>query len=103
MLINGSSERRGASMTNHPAVAANRVAVVTGAASGIGLAAATRFATLGMKVCLADKNAKALKAAQAFVSTVAARADNVLSVVVDVSKIEDVQRLKSAAYNAFGE
>ena len=48
-------------MTNHPAVAANRVAVVTGAASGIGLAAATRFAVLGMKVCMADANAKGLQ------------------------------------------
>ena len=37
-----------------------RVAVITGAASGIGLAAAQRFAALGMKVCLADLNAEAL-------------------------------------------
>jgi NAD(P)-dependent dehydrogenase (short-subunit alcohol dehydrogenase family) len=95
--------RRGASMTNHPAVAANRVAVVTGAASGIGLAAATRFAVLGMKVCMADANAKALKAASALISTLTARADYVLPLVADVGKVEDVQRLKTAAYDAFGE
>ena len=37
-------------MAYHPALAAGRVAVITGAASGIGLAAAERFADFGMKV-----------------------------------------------------
>ncbi|MDO7842156.1 SDR family NAD(P)-dependent oxidoreductase [Sphingomonas immobilis] len=39
----------------HPALAPGKVAVVTGGASGIGLAAAARFASLGMKVCIADR------------------------------------------------
>ena len=38
----------------HPAMSPNNVAVITGGASGIGLAAAMRFADLGMKVCIAD-------------------------------------------------
>ena len=48
-------------MPHHPALAAGRVAVITGAASGIGLAAAERFADFGMKVCMADANVKALE------------------------------------------
>ena len=37
-----------------PAMSPDNVAVITGGASGIGLAAAMRFARLGMKVCIAD-------------------------------------------------
>ena len=47
-------------MAQHPAIAPGRVAVITGAASGIGLAAARRFAELGMKICLADLEGEAL-------------------------------------------
>ncbi len=49
-------------MSNHPALAAGRVAVITGAASGIGLAAALRLAGMGMKICLADLPGAALDA-----------------------------------------
>ena len=45
----------------HPAIAKDNVAVITGGASGIGLAAATHFAALGMKVCIADIGADRLK------------------------------------------
>ncbi len=41
-------------MDQHPAIARGRGAVITGAASGIGFAAAKHLAGLGMKVCLAD-------------------------------------------------
>ena len=57
-------------MTLHPALTRDRAAVITGAASGIGLAAAVRLAGLGMKVCLADLNAAALDLAAAEVARV---------------------------------
>ena len=90
-------------MSNHPALVQNRVAVVTGAASGIGLAASAKFAALGMKVCMADANRPALEAAAAKLRATAARPDDVRSFVVDVSNFDDVERLKTSVYEAFGE
>jgi NAD(P)-dependent dehydrogenase (short-subunit alcohol dehydrogenase family) len=93
----------GLELPNHPALAANRVAVVTGAASGIGLAASAKFASLGMKVCMADLSGEALEAAAAKVRAAAAQANDVRSFAVDVSNLADVQRLKTSVYDAFGE
>ncbi len=90
-------------MPNHPALAAKRVAVVTGAASGIGLAASTKFAALGLKVCMADLGGDALEAAAAKARAAAAQPDSVRSFAVDVSSRDDVQRLKTSVYDAFGE
>jgi NAD(P)-dependent dehydrogenase (short-subunit alcohol dehydrogenase family) len=88
---------------NHPALAANRVAVVTGAASGIGLAASAKFAALGMKVCMADLSGEALEAGAAKVRAIAAQPNYVRSFPTDVSNLEDVRRLKASAIDAFGE
>src|SRR5271165_6657782 len=82
------------SMTNHPAIAANRAAVITGAASGIGLAAAIKFAGLGMKLTLADANAEALEAAHDRISKETGRPDDIRSFVIDVSRASDVERLR---------
>jgi NAD(P)-dependent dehydrogenase (short-subunit alcohol dehydrogenase family) len=76
-----------------------RVAVVTGAASGIGLALAERFAAEGMKVVMADIESAALDTVAAAVK---AKAPAVLTVRVDVSRAEDVERLARETYAAFG-
>jgi NAD(P)-dependent dehydrogenase (short-subunit alcohol dehydrogenase family) len=85
-------------MPQHPALAKGRVAVITGGASGIGLAAAKRFASLGMKICLADLSQDALNRAAAELAGA-----SVLTVSTDVSKIKEVQSLKDRAYAEFGE
>jgi NAD(P)-dependent dehydrogenase (short-subunit alcohol dehydrogenase family) len=87
----------------HPAIAENRVAVVTGAASGIGLAAARRFASLGMKVCLADLAGEALERSAAEVAALAARPESVIAVATDVGRREAVEALRDRVYADFGE
>ncbi len=91
-------------MSQHPALQPGRVAVITGAAGGIGLAAATRFAAMGLKVCLADLSPEALDRAAEAVSAVSPLGrDAVLAVPTDVSRLELVRALHDAAYAQFNE
>src|SRR6185295_15707622 len=77
----------------------DKVALVTGAASGIGFALADRFASVGMKVVLADVEQTALDTAE---KALKAKGAPVLSVVTDVSKAEQVEELAKRAYDKFG-
>ena len=77
----------------------DRVAVVTGAASGIGLALAERFAADGAKVVMADIEESALAAAAEGLRRKGAR---LLVTRVDVSRPEEVERLARETYDAFG-
>jgi NAD(P)-dependent dehydrogenase (short-subunit alcohol dehydrogenase family) len=87
----------------HPAIAKDHVAVITGGASGIGLAAAMRFAAAGMKVCIADIGADRLKEAETKLSSASpSGGSNIMTAAVDVSRIEDVTALESAVQKRFG-
>lgn len=75
----------------------NKVVVLTGAGSGIGLEAVKMFAKEGARLMLAGRNEAALKSAVQI-----AGAGNAACVVSDVSKPEDNQRLMKAAEDKFG-
>ena len=77
-----------------------RVAVITGGASGIGLAMARCFAAEGMKLVLADIEQGALDAAVADLSSEGAE---VIGVRTDVARYEDVEALAQATLAAFGK
>ncbi len=76
-----------------------KVAVVTGAASGIGRGLAEIFAREGMKVVLADIEEIALSVAAAELKSQGAE---ILTVKTDVSKYEDVTHLAQKTQDAFG-
>ncbi len=61
---------------SHPALTANRTAVITGGASGIGLATAERLAALGMRVCIADRDEEALGRAAETLAALAAEGED---------------------------
>jgi NAD(P)-dependent dehydrogenase (short-subunit alcohol dehydrogenase family) len=77
----------------------DKVAVVTGAASGIGHALAEKSAQEGMKVVLADVEERALKQAE---EELKASGADVLAVQTDVSKAADVQTLAKLAFATYG-
>jgi len=80
----------------------NRVAVVTGGASGIGRALAKAFLGEGMKVVLSDVEAPALKATAEALSAGSKKGAEVATQVTDVSKPESVAALADFAFERFG-
>jgi NAD(P)-dependent dehydrogenase (short-subunit alcohol dehydrogenase family) len=77
------------------AVAPGNVAVITGAASGIGLAAAKRLAAAGMRVCLVDRS-------ESVVAAAAEAGDDATAFAVDVSNRAAVEKLAHEIRERFG-
>ncbi|MFX0010779.1 MAG: SDR family NAD(P)-dependent oxidoreductase [Candidatus Hermodarchaeota archaeon] len=78
----------------------DKVAVVTGAASGIGQALALQCAKEGMKVAIADVNEKGLRWTERKINR---QGITVLSVPTDVSKANDIELLAQKTIDSFGE
>jgi NAD(P)-dependent dehydrogenase (short-subunit alcohol dehydrogenase family) len=90
-------------LMTHFAFTPGAVAVVTGGAAGIGLAAAKRFAQMGLRVCIADLGEDRLAlAAQGIASMAAHGATDVMAVETDVRHLEDLVRLEAAVRDRFG-
>jgi NAD(P)-dependent dehydrogenase (short-subunit alcohol dehydrogenase family) len=77
----------------------NKVAVVTGAASGIGLGIARRCVREGMKVVLADVEESVLARAE---NELTSMGGTVLPVITDVSSSDQVEALASKTIETFG-
>ena len=91
-------------MSSHPALAPGRVAVTTGAASGIGFAAAKKFRHARHEsVAMADLNSDATHAAAAEAARNSREKGDVKGFAVDVSDPAAVVAFKDAVYAAFGE
>jgi NAD(P)-dependent dehydrogenase (short-subunit alcohol dehydrogenase family) len=87
----------------HPALTSGSVAVVTGGAAGIGLAAAKRLAGLGLRVAIADLGADRLaRAAEEIAALTAGGANDVMTLETDVSRVDDLRRLEAAVRERFG-
>ena len=87
---------------NHNVLVPGSVAVVTGGAAGIGLAAARRFAGLGLHVCLVDLGPERLARAAKAVAEAAVGAVEVMTHETDVSRVDDLERLEAAVRERFG-
>lgn len=84
----------------HPAVAKGHVAVVTGGASGIGLAGVRHLASLGMRLCIADLEGPALGAARD--AAMASGAVEAIAVATDVADVSQLRALVDTVYARFG-
>ena len=78
----------------------NKVALVTGAASGLGLATAKAFAEAGASVVLADWNGKEVQAAA---DDLANDGHKTLAVACDVSEDTQVEAMVQQTVAAFGQ
>ena len=72
----------------------DKVAVITGGASGLGLAMARRFAAEGMKLVLADVEEESLRKVE---TDFRKSGVPVIGIWTDVSRAQDIERLPSVA------
>ena len=86
----------------HDATTKGSVAVITGAASGIGLAAAHRLAGRGLRLCLADLAGERLEAARSDIIAAGAVPEDILAVAMDVGDKAQLEALADQAYDTFG-
>lgn len=92
----------------HPALQTGNVAVITGAASGLGLASAEKFLSLGLKVMLADIDEQALQSAytklkQQCLEQQRDPEQQLAAQTVDVSQLSSLEALRDAAFEQFGQ
>jgi NAD(P)-dependent dehydrogenase (short-subunit alcohol dehydrogenase family) len=90
--------------TTSTVLGAGRGAIITGGASGIGLATARQLAAFGMRVCIADRDDATLESAAIELAGIArGGAIDVLTAKTDVSSTTDIDRLAEAAFDRFGD
>ena len=90
-------------MTTAAIVQPDNVAVVTGAALGIGRAICKRFAEAGMSVVLADLPGEDLDSAVRSLKAVSPRPDGILGAPTDVADAQQVQGLRDTVIARFGK
>ncbi|MEJ0023638.1 MAG: SDR family NAD(P)-dependent oxidoreductase [Alphaproteobacteria bacterium] len=83
-------------------MAEGRTAVITGGASGIGLATAIKLAQAGMNIVVADRDQNALDAAQGVLGELSAP-PRILARACDVSEPAQIESLRDAALGRFGK
>ncbi|MFD1803572.1 glucose 1-dehydrogenase [Mixta tenebrionis] len=80
----------------------NQVALITGGASGMGLAAAQAFAESGAAVAIADVNGEAAKAAKAAAKTLTDAGHKAIGIRCDVANMAEVEAMVDRTVAAFG-
>ena len=88
-------------MKHHPAFDRGRVAIVTGAAGGIGLSAARRFLSFGMKVALVDNDVAEVERAASELAG-SSGSDSVLAIGADVSELAQLERARDVTWQKLG-